>query len=118
MPRGVQRQERQAFYYCYTRYRRCVTSHHARWLGSHATRNRRCLPFWTHPLESGAVVAVRAGCDTPKFTNVNFCSLGSHLAFYCLYRRGHSGGTSILFGRSYFSLPFLVTGVHGFKSEW
>ena len=25
----------------------------------------------------------RAGCDTPKFTDVNFCSPGSHLAFDC-----------------------------------
>ena len=47
------------------------------------TRSRRFLPFRTHPLESGAVVAVRAVCDTPKLTNMNSCSSGHRLAFYC-----------------------------------
>ena len=66
------------------------------------------------------MAAALAGCDTPKFTDMNFCSSGSYLACGCHYFRGPSGGPSVyslgpfLFAHHYFtSQVFILLNLNG-----
>ena len=74
----AQRDERQACYYRRTRYRRCLTRHHAHRLAPHAYQCGQYVRFSTHPLESGAVVKFSLTVIPPNFTNL--CFQGSYLA--------------------------------------
>ena len=60
---------------------------------------RGCVWFGTYPLERGAE-PILAGCDGPVFTNVNFRSLGSHLALDRHSCRGPPALYSLLSGYS------------------
>jgi hypothetical protein len=58
-------------------------------------------------------VAALSGCDsdTPEFTDVNFCSSGSHLAFTCYHCRGPSSSPSG------YSLGLFLLAHHYFTSQ-
>lgn len=103
----AQPKQQQNQYCCFTSQWRHITSHHARWLAPRALRNGQVW-FGTRSLESGAVVALLAGCDTSNSTIWISIRKGSRLAFSRHFRRGPSDSK---FEYSFWPLLFPFTAI-------